>query len=279
MLPKRLGEILSEATRVRARKGMKMPKRNDPCVCGSGKKYKKCCGTAVKQFLPTGTAARGVTVTDPIARRHYKVDPEALLNQLHREHPKIAASFDANFGEEVKAISSRHARSMALIAAGFREFHGDASRAQQIMAVLLLNASHTLTAAIDVLRDGYRLQPGILLRNVIETLATVSYLVVEPTGVTSYDEGDLKSAQTITKAKEVLPIFGRMYGFFSQEFAHLGTMHQRLHTLSTYEPNEQAARINLALIRVVVVLFSMRTLSIGGAKQGADLYLIQGLKS
>lgn len=22
----------------------KMPKRNDPCSCGSGKKYKKCCG-------------------------------------------------------------------------------------------------------------------------------------------------------------------------------------------------------------------------------------------
>lgn len=23
----------------------KTPKRNDPCVCGSGKKYKKCCGS------------------------------------------------------------------------------------------------------------------------------------------------------------------------------------------------------------------------------------------
>lgn len=22
------------------------PNRNDPCPCGSGKKYKKCCGTA-----------------------------------------------------------------------------------------------------------------------------------------------------------------------------------------------------------------------------------------
>jgi len=23
---------------------VKQPQRNDPCVCGSGKKYKKCCG-------------------------------------------------------------------------------------------------------------------------------------------------------------------------------------------------------------------------------------------
>jgi len=25
-------------------KVVKPPKRNDPCPCGSGKKYKKCCG-------------------------------------------------------------------------------------------------------------------------------------------------------------------------------------------------------------------------------------------
>ena len=25
-------------------KGDAKPKRNDPCPCGSGKKYKKCCG-------------------------------------------------------------------------------------------------------------------------------------------------------------------------------------------------------------------------------------------
>lgn len=27
-----------------------MPKRNEPCSCGSGKKYKKCCGKNVKEF-------------------------------------------------------------------------------------------------------------------------------------------------------------------------------------------------------------------------------------
>ena len=27
-------------------KGAEAPGRNDPCPCGSGKKYKKCCGKA-----------------------------------------------------------------------------------------------------------------------------------------------------------------------------------------------------------------------------------------
>jgi uncharacterized protein YecA (UPF0149 family) len=36
------GDEVSEVATVR-RKGKKVG-RNDPCPCGSGKKYKKCCG-------------------------------------------------------------------------------------------------------------------------------------------------------------------------------------------------------------------------------------------
>jgi SWIM/SEC-C metal-binding protein len=36
-----LDAILNKVTTTRFDK---MPKRNDPCLCGSEKKYKKCCG-------------------------------------------------------------------------------------------------------------------------------------------------------------------------------------------------------------------------------------------
>jgi hypothetical protein len=34
---------------------MKKPKRNDPCPCGSGKKFKKCCESKMigKKFMAT----------------------------------------------------------------------------------------------------------------------------------------------------------------------------------------------------------------------------------
>ena len=42
------GEAAAAAkTETVRREGAKVG-RNDPCVCGSGKKYKKCCGSAVK---------------------------------------------------------------------------------------------------------------------------------------------------------------------------------------------------------------------------------------
>ena len=39
------GEAAAAKTETVRREGAKVG-RNDPCVCGSGKKYKKCCGTA-----------------------------------------------------------------------------------------------------------------------------------------------------------------------------------------------------------------------------------------
>jgi uncharacterized protein YecA (UPF0149 family) len=37
-------EMLKKAEKVKPIQGGEQPGRNDPCPCGSGKKYKKCCG-------------------------------------------------------------------------------------------------------------------------------------------------------------------------------------------------------------------------------------------
>ena len=36
-------QLIEETEKVEPIKADKAPKRNDPCPCGSGKKYKKCC--------------------------------------------------------------------------------------------------------------------------------------------------------------------------------------------------------------------------------------------
>ena len=37
-------ELLEKTEKVEPIKADRTPNRNDPCPCGSGKKYKKCCG-------------------------------------------------------------------------------------------------------------------------------------------------------------------------------------------------------------------------------------------
>jgi hypothetical protein len=49
------------------RKGQQPPGRNDPCHCGSGKKFKKCCGAPKLPYAPPRRKAPqivGATVND-----------------------------------------------------------------------------------------------------------------------------------------------------------------------------------------------------------------------
>ena len=39
-----VGVIAEDSSKLKPISGTKKPKRNDPCPCGSGKKYKNCCG-------------------------------------------------------------------------------------------------------------------------------------------------------------------------------------------------------------------------------------------
>lgn len=68
---------------------MTVPKRNDPCPCGSGKKYKKCCLVKVA----TSPAADGQTISQLVqtALRHQQADrlpqAEALYRQVLQQQP------------------------------------------------------------------------------------------------------------------------------------------------------------------------------------------------
>lgn len=86
--------------------------RNDPCPCGSGKKYKSCCwkkeqvekGKAIK-FKATqmgssmGFLSKGFDmmkgITDGFKDRVSKIDPVALENQL-KERQKAAEELKNN---------------------------------------------------------------------------------------------------------------------------------------------------------------------------------------
>ena len=39
-------ELIKNTEKVEPIKASKQPQRNDPCPCGSGKKFKKCCGAS-----------------------------------------------------------------------------------------------------------------------------------------------------------------------------------------------------------------------------------------
>jgi hypothetical protein len=64
---------------------MKKINRNDPCPCGSGKKYKKCCG-AEKSFAP-GEITPDIPMNGEGNPRLKKAILQAVSNQLRINKP------------------------------------------------------------------------------------------------------------------------------------------------------------------------------------------------
>ena len=208
--------------------------RNDPCPCGSGQKHKKCCGSPLRDARWKSTF---------------------VVEQLRQDGPEIAASFDKAFGEEILQISEQLALFMELLRS--RTQHAKRSALPDACLQLLANASQTSIAALELLRHGFRLQPGILIRNAVETICVALSLFAEPALMEQYENGKLQSSKVVSRAKEIVPGLGWAYGFFSKEFAHIGKMHQQMHDWGAYEKSDQAATMNLKFIKFSVNLLTI----------------------
>lgn len=176
--------------------------------------------------------------------------PDILVNQLRRESPLIAGSFDRLCGDDLAIMSEVYSHALL---AGLRGYL-DAHRAEDNFALtcgqLLMNAGQSFTAATSLLRDGFRLQPGMLIRTVIETLAMVLHLQVEPGDLGRVRAGEFSSPKALPAAKKILPPFGGLYGFYSEQFAHLGGLHLQPQPLVAYEERDEAMEANLMFLKL-----------------------------
>lgn len=150
---------------------------------------------------------------------------DMLLKRIHRESTKIGKSFDDLCRVELLEISKIFSEAACLISDGFIESVERNNEAKITCGKLLMNATNTIQASVELLRLGYTLQPGMLLRSVIETVSTISYFMIEPEGHKKYLEGKLDANKTIKYGKQVIPPLGNIQGFLSNNFVHISSLH------------------------------------------------------
>jgi hypothetical protein len=182
------------------------------------------------------------------------ITPDILVNQLKRDSLQIAASFDTLCDGDVIEISQLLAESAAIVFAGFQDNGRKNKELQQWSCVVLLNIVNSLSAAIYVLRGGYRLVPGVILRNAIEAMAVCLHGLRKPQDLGRLKVGNFDSPKAINTAKDVIPPFGEMYGFLSNTFAHIGPLHHSIQPLVAYEARDDDLVVNLRAIRTSVWL-------------------------
>lgn len=175
---------------------------------------------------------------------------DMLLNQLRRDSPKIEETFDNLCEADLLDLSNLMSKTSGLLGMGIKVASRHDQKLEKSCALLLLNASSSLVGAIALLRMGYVLQPGILIRSILEAVSTVLHLVQHPGDFKAFEMGKLQSTKTITAAKRAIPMFGNLYGRFSEDFVHISHLHQTVNPVSPYTERHEALEANLTFTRI-----------------------------
>jgi hypothetical protein len=230
-------------------------RRNALCACGSGKKFKFCHG--VNRPTPTVENIASIRL-DQTSKRAVVITKDILVNQISRDGPIIAKSFDRLAKTHIPAISAVIADSMTLI---FQHMATNTDDYKPTCSRLLSSALSAFMASIEVARHGFRRPYGAMARSVVEALATVLNIVIEPQALVDFHAGRLQSTRSISVAKRAIPTFGEHYGLLSQHFVHINKAHAGLEPIVAYKEGEEpfdfiisTLRANAWLIYVVAEL-------------------------
>ena len=185
-----------------------------------------------------------------------------VINQLRRDAPRIAESFDRLCDNDLVVMDKYASRAFMLILTGMKHAEQNSHDVRATCGQLLLNALASWLAALDLLRDGFILQPGVLLRNMIETLIAVLCIFGDAKHWAAFQADKLKPEGEVGTASKVFPAFGQLYGFLSGTFTHVRKTYANLHPIMVYESrdyppldaNINTLRITLWLCYVVAEL-------------------------
>lgn len=179
---------------------------------------------------------------------------DMLLNQLRRDGPRIEESFDRLCADDLARLSSHLSKTNGLIYSGLTIATQEEDELRIACAQLLLNAINSFAAAVAVLRMGYVLQPGIIIRSLLEAVSTTLHLIQHPKDLAAYKNHTLQSPKTIAAAKKALPPFGQLYGHYSDSFAHIGQLHKSITPIREYSERHEALEVNLNSLNIAAWL-------------------------
>lgn len=236
--------------------------RNATCPCGSGRKFKRCCGKSNTGAAEAESSRNVVGILAEDGGTNIIFKEGFIINQLGRDAPRIAQSFDRLCEADLVALDKYASRCFFTTYVGTDKAKTEGKEWREACGGLVMNALSTLVAAIDLMRDGFILQPGVLIRTLLEVLTAVLCIVVDKEHWRAFQVDRLRPEAEIATATKVLPVFGPLYGLFSGQFTHVRQFYAQVQPVIDYESrdyeplaaNIRFARMALWLIYVVTEL-------------------------
>lgn len=227
------------------------------CVCGSGKPFKECCAVN-KEHKPFKKEVIGVKL-DHVNNTKIMATNDMLINQLNRDCVAITETFDKLCINDFNLMSDLYSRTAFIIMVGNHNVIEINDRRREACSFLLLNAVQTFAGAVDLLRRGFRVPPGILVRNIIEIISTVLYISTVENGFKKYTGKNFRSTPTIKVANDILPFIWPFYKQLSNDFVHIGDHYKEPNLIHPYNDYEEPLVVNLLNLKFTLWLLYATT--------------------
>lgn len=187
-------------------------------------------------------------VIDKKNYRILEIRKSILVNQITRDAERIAKSFDELHGDDLEKISKQFAHCFGILTTGMLKATEDEDDLRIACGELLSNSLNAIAGATYLLRGGFVLQPGTVMRSCFESLAVVLHLMQFQKDLEAHRAHKFESTRAITSAKRIFPPFGKIYGFLSKEFTHIGKLHKQLTPIREYTSSDEPLGLNMHFI-------------------------------
>ena len=176
-----------------------------------------------------------------------------IFDEIDLNSTENAKSFDSVQIAVGTNFNDRFHISALTLSAGRRKAQVEKDDIRVMLSLMISNATVSLIGTLELIRNGYRLQPGLLLRNSSEICATILDIFMDKERYSEYINRQLKSNKSITRASKVVPLFGKMYGLFSDMYVHINDLHSTDMRISGYsDPKEVPLAMNLFFSHMVL---------------------------
>lgn len=184
---------------------------------------------------------------------------DVLINTLKGSCIETNISFDDVYAEDFRYISSIYSRVLCKHHAAYRQANLTNNTLQITAGDLIRNASNTILASTQLLRCGFRLQSGVLLRSTVEICACVVHITTVNGAYSDFIEDKLKSSNSIGIANKVIPIFGKIWGKLSNNQVHINNViHAGYYPVDVYkDKSETPVNITIGLIGLSLMILEI----------------------
>lgn len=187
-------------------------------------------------------------IIDQANSRIIEIRKSMLVNQITRDADRIAKSFDALHSDDLEKVSSQFAHCFGVLTSGMLKATEEGDDLRIACGELLSNSLNSIAAAAYMLRGGFVLQPGPVIRSAIESMAVALHLMQFQKDLTKHREHKFDSTRAIASAKRVFPPFGQFYGLLSKEFTHIGKLYKQFTPIREYTSSYEPLGLNLQFI-------------------------------